>query len=396
MIEIFLPASKSISNRILIINALSGNLNPVHNLSGAKDTQDLIRCLRSEEKNLHVGEGATTLRFLLAYFAVTQQHKILQCGSSLKRRPVKTLLVTLEKLGCKFRFLEEEYELPLEIIEGVNENYQDELIIDTSVSSQFVSAVLLIAPYLKNGLEIKYSEWLVSEPYIQMTKKLMKHYGADLIEKDHATKVMPSNYIDAEFTVESDWSAAAFYYALFGLTDVKSIYFPNLRISGLQGDEIIIEFFKQFGIYSIQEEGGVRIYKSIIEPPNRVEFDFTDYPDLFPPLAMFCALKKTNAHFSGLQHLVFKESNRLRIISDFLINQKVKIIYDQFDREKLNADFMMSTFNKKVPYLYLSHNDHRIAMAFSLLKTIRKIYIDRAEVVEKSFPGYWDELKKII
>ncbi len=393
--EILLPASKSISNRVLIIRALAGSDAFIKNLSEAKDTKDLLNGLQTRNFEIYVGEGATTLRFLIAYFAIIHRKIKLNCAPTLQRRPIKVLLEILEQLGCQFNYLESEYQLPLEILQGVQENYSRKLNIDTTMSSQFVSAILLISPYLTEGLEIKYSEDLVSEPYIKMTIKLMKEFGVELIERNHTVCILPSKYHFQNYTVEADWSAACFFYAFLGILETKNLYFPNLQISGLQGDEILIQFFNQFGILTLTETNGIKIIKTKKVKPDFVEFDFTNYPDLFPPISIFCAITKTNALFKGLQHLVFKESNRLKVISDFLISQKVKITHHHTGSGDLSADFEMSSFDYNIPQSYSSFNDHRIAMSFSLLNTIKKIEITNPEVVQKSFPGYWEELKKI-
>ncbi len=394
--EILLPSSKSISNRVLIIHALSSGTSGLTNISEAKDTQDLIRCLKSESSEVHVGEGATTLRFLLAYYAIKQKKIKLYCAPSLQKRPIKPLLEILEQLGCKFNYLEKKYQLPLQLIRGVQDDYSRQLFIDSSMSSQFASAILLISPYLKDGLQIQYSEGMVSEPYIRMTIKLMREFGIDLIEKDHIVQIAPSNYKLNKYSIEADWSAAGFFYALLGLKETGTLFFPNLRISGLQGDEILVSFFNQFGISTLVEQEGVRIIKEKIKKPDYVEFDFTKHPDLFPPISMFCAITKTNALFKGLQHLVFKESNRLKVISDFLMKQHVKITHHHTGSGDLSADFLMNDFNDDIATTFCSFNDHRIAMAFSLLNTIRKVMILNPEVVRKSFPGYWDEFDKVM
>jgi 3-phosphoshikimate 1-carboxyvinyltransferase len=392
--EILLPASKSITNRVLIIKALTQSSAHIYNSSSAKDSLDLIRCLQSEDKLIDVGEGATTLRFLLAYFAVTHKLKILRCSPSLQKRPLKELIIILEKLGCRFSYLENEYQLPLEILQGISETYPGKIQIDTNISSQFASAILLIAPYLKNGLEIEYSNSIVSEPYLKMTKNLMLEFGAKLEEASHSINIKPCYYQFHNFTIESDWSNAAFFYSLMGILKNGSYYFPDLKLSGLQGDEITAEFYKQFGIITRPESGGIRIHYEPVTKPGRIEFDFTHYPDLFPPIALFCAITKTNGGFTGLQNLVHKESNRLRIISDFLVQQQVNITEFKSNQGELSAEFEMCKFNDQIPDTFDSHNDHRIAMSFSLLNTIRNIDIKNPDVVQKSFPGYWEQLKK--
>lgn len=183
-----------------------------------------------------------------------------------------------------------------------------------------------------------------------------------------------------------------FFYALLGLQEKACIYFSGLRKSGLQGDETLITFFEWFGLKSICIEDGIRLEKFNIEIPGSVAFDFTNCPDLFPAIAIFCALNKVNCYFSGLQHLQFKESNRLDIISRFLESQHVRII-----RPTQNDGiyyFEMAAIQFNLESAYSSYMDHRIAMAFSLIKWRYPIEIENPEVVSKSFPNYWDEYRK--
>lgn len=378
------------------MHALSGSNIPIENLSESDDTRNLIHCLSTQESEIHVGQGATTLRFLLAYLALSKKNSTLHCSQDLKTRPLKNLLDILKQLGCQFEYLENEYQLPLRIVKGIQEHQHTEVRIDTSESSQFVSAILMISPYLPSGLNIQFSDHRVSEPYIRMTYLLMQEFGAKLLVNPEGIQVLPSTYKLDKYIVEADWSAASFFFALLRLKEKGSIVFPGLKHSGLQGDEIVNKFFSDFGIHSKINSQGLEIYIDNLRTPEFVEFDFTNYPDMFPPIAIFCAIVKVNCRFKGLQHLVFKESNRLKIISDFLIQQNVPIHHIKSISGDLSAEFDMSKFNFDIPKQYSSHNDHRIAMSFSLLACIGPIQIQNPEVVAKSFPDYWNQFNKIL
>lgn len=392
-LAIQLPASKSISNRLLIIQALCATKFQIDNLSDADDTIDLQRCLNGVESDkLNVGEGATTLRFLLAYLTLLNKSVILDCGQSLRKRPLHELIKVLESLHCEFYFIEGDFKLPLKIIKGISEPIPDLLKIDGSLSSQFISSILLIAPCLNKTISIEVTGNLVSATYLTMTIQLMRDFGIKILQDPSLITIYKSNYVGKEYRVESDWSAAVFFYALLGLQEKACIYFHGLRKSGLQGDETLITFFEWFGLKSICIEDGIRLEKFNIEIPGSVAFDFTNCPDLFPAIAIFCALNKVNCYFSGLQHLQFKESNRLDIISRFLESQHVRII-----RPTQNDGiyyFEMAAIQFNLESAYSSYMDHRIAMAFSLIKWRYPIEIENPEVVSKSFPNYWDEYRK--
>jgi 3-phosphoshikimate 1-carboxyvinyltransferase len=392
-LAIHLPASKSISNRLLIIQALCTSKFQIENLSKADDTIDLQRCLNdTESEKLNVGEGATTLRFLLAYLALYHKSPILDCGEGLRKRPIHEIIKVLESLHCEFYFIEGDFKLPLKIIKGISEPIPDFLKIDGSLSSQFISSILLIAPFLNKTITIEVTGNLVSATYLSMTIQLMHDFGVQILQDRALITIHKSSYIGKDYFVESDWSAAVFFYALLGLQERGCINFPGLRKSGLQGDEVLITFFEWFGLKTICLEDGIRIEKFNIEIPGSVAFDFTNCPDLFPAMAIFCALNKVNCYFSGLQHLQYKESNRLDIISRFLESQHVRILKPT--QEEGIYYFEMDAIQFNLDSSYSSYMDHRIAMAFSLIKWRYPIEIDNSEVVSKSFPNYWDEYRK--
>ncbi|HEX5624876.1 MAG TPA: hypothetical protein VFX48_02575, partial [Saprospiraceae bacterium] len=299
-------------------------------------------------------------------------------------------------MGCEFQFLEDAYRLPLRMLRGISDDYPRIIELDARQSSQFVSAMMLIAPALQNGLEIRTGADRVSDPYIRQTLLLMREMGETIDDDGISIRVESGYHFPMMgYAVESDWSAAAFFYARLALGETGSLFFPGLHRSGLQGDQKVAEFFTAFGVSTMETDDGIQIEKTKCEWPVDVQFDFTAFPDLFPPLAMFCAIRKVNARFNGLQHLEHKESNRLKVISEFLLEQSVQMEFTKHPSGMLSGVFHMSNFSTAIKDHYSSHGDHRIAMAFSLLNVLRPIRIDDPEVVGKSFPGYWEEMGRL-
>lgn len=390
--QVELPSSKSISNRLLIIKALGNLKKPIHHLSDSDDTQNLQKALDHKAPRINVGEGGTTLRFVLSYFCLINEGKILDGTGNLRSRPLNPLTQVLQKMGCLFAFENKEFELPIEILSGVNKDHSELVQIDSSISSQFVSSILLIAPYFNKGLKLCWTADGVSEPYIQMTLQLMQLFGIQISKEGKILNVKPGSYSDLEYTVEADWSAAAFILAWMALQEKSMYFFPNLQRSGLQADEVVLDFLQHFGVTTASKENGLLIEKKPKVKPRFLKFDFTNCPDLFPVLAIYCALQKVNVQFKGLQHLVHKESNRLQIINDFLLHCNVNILEIQPGREMY---FEMQNFQLNKDIHLDSHHDHRIAMAFSLLYKITDVSISNPHVVSKSFPAYWEVFEKI-
>lgn len=391
---VHLPSSKSISNRLLIIQALSKIPFELNNLSEAKDTKDLISCLHDENLHIHVGDGGTTFRFLLAYFFISQKEKVISASGALSRRPHKILFETLENLGAYFEYGgENKYSLPVHHIPRSIRQDIREIEVDASLSSQFITAIMLIAPYLKHGLHIKLKNTIVSSPYITMTTNLMRQSNIILHQYKNDIKIEPGNYKRDTYDIEADWSAAAFFYCLLGLAPSGEIFFPNLKISGLQADEKINVIMSEFGIESLSKPLGVLIQKNEHNKCDEIEIDFIDCPDLFPAFSVFCAIKKCNLKSRNVQHLEHKESNRLNQIVRVLeqCNCKCEILREDnsISLYSNNSNFILANL------IFDPVEDHRLAMAYSLFSYVAAVDITDIEVVNKSFPGYWDELKTL-
>ncbi len=393
--QILLPSSKSISNRLLIIHALAGLDHQISNLSEAEDTQILRKAVESDHYQVHLGEGATTLRFALAYFCLKGAKKHLDAAASLKKRPLEPLLSVLEQMGCRFSFEDKPYQLPLIIEKGVDPDFSEHLFVEMEQSSQFASAIAMIGPCLKNGLKLLLPSHRVSEPYFLMTLKLMKKYGIQCQMGLNHVYINQGNYRKQPDDVEADWSGAAFFLAWAALQPNCCLYFPNLQKTALQSDEKALDFFRTFGLEYIFDERGMKLVKQKEGSSPEVQFDFKDCPDLFPAICMFCALKKIPANFLNIQHLEHKESNRYAVLKQFMEEAHVHVTETRTPDHFLHARFDMQGFNFSSRDILCTHQDHRIAMAYSLLISQYKIELDDAEVVKKSFPGFWKEFGKL-
>ena len=384
-----LPASKSISNRVLIIQALVENKFEIYNLSTANDTVLLQKLLAEHQEYAFCGDGGTTVRFLLAYKAL-KNHKIVIDGSKrLRERPLKPLLNALKELGVDFRFQDKPDHLPLQIIKGlINGGTLD---VDSSISSQFASALMLIAPYLRGGLIIKMSDKTVSSSYLKMTALIMEYFGVEVKIENDRISISENIYKEFNFTVNADWSSAAFIYGICSCLKGSSFYLKGLLINGMQGDEILFDWMKMFGIKSKVYDEGIYIEQFEVES-EFVHLDLLNNPDLLPALATIAAIKGINAEFTGLQTLVHKESDRLQSVKAELekLGVDINITSDKMVvNGKINNDLIEDM-------LFETYNDHRLAMAWSILSCSGKtVTINNPKVVQKSFPNFFETLKEI-
>jgi len=388
-VTVDLPTSKSISNRLLIIQALSEEHFEIKNLSTADDTVLLQELLNSKTDTLDCGMGGTTMRFLLSYLVLKGDNRIITGHSRLKERPIKELLLALENLGAKFHYLEKEFSLPLRIVQSISTG--GTVTIDASISSQFVSSLMLIAPYLQNGLTINFSGSTVSSSYIYMTANLMKQYGVDVASNTNSITIPDSKYIAKEVTVNGDWSSAAFIYGICALIPNSRIDLVSLKLDRLQGDEALVDIMRNFGVSTTITQNGIQIRNCL--PTNKIsKLDLINNPDLLPALAVLAFCKGMKIEFTGLQTLVGKESNRLAAI--------------QTELKKLNADIQITDSTLKVDskldlaklnnIVFDTYNDHRLAMAFSLFAVFNQsITIINPTVVSKSFSKYFDVLNEL-
>ncbi len=286
--SVLLPASKSESNRALIIDALTNHQCTLQNLSEARDTQTMQRLLHSQEQTLDVIDAGTTMRFLTAYVAISNKDKILTGTSRMCERPISILVDALRSLGADITYLNKEGFPPIHI-KGLKYSGVKELAIRGDVSSQYISALLMIASALPEGLRLKLTGHVGSKPYIQMTLKQMEHFGIQSQWEENIITISRQTYIPATFWVESDWSAASYWYSIAALAGDAAIELRGLKQNSLQGDSAIAGIMDQLGVKSTFVEGGVRLTNTA--SAEKVAVDFTHCPDLAQTIAVICAAK---------------------------------------------------------------------------------------------------------
>jgi 3-phosphoshikimate 1-carboxyvinyltransferase len=391
--SIQLPASKSISNRALILNALSNSVFPIKNLSDSDDTQVMLKTFESKDTIVDIGAAGTAMRFLTAYFSQCQGNRVITGSERMKNRPIRILVEALRQTGAEIRYLEKEGFPPLHI-EG-RKLSGGEIILDGSVSSQYLSALLMVAPTMEKGLTVRLKGNIISRPYIDMTLRLMELFGVKALGEENVIRITPQTYTARPFRVESDWSAASYWYEMAALAQGSpEVELLGLEKNSLQGDAKVAGIFENLGIKTdFLPSGNVRLTQL---PPDKIRterfrYNFVNEPDLAQTLAVTCCLLGIPFSFDGLQSLKIKETDRISALQTEL--KKLGYLV------KNPADGWMEWEGERCepePAPVIStYEDHRMAMAFApaCLKT-GTIRIREPEVVSKSYPGFWNDLKK--
>jgi 3-phosphoshikimate 1-carboxyvinyltransferase len=379
-----LPASKSISNRVLILDALSGGKSKLHNLSDANDTQLMHRLIASNDSVIDVEDAGTTMRFLTAYFAITNQHKIITGTHRMKERPIGILVEALRSLGAQIEYREKDGYPPLETLNFTTQKTSS-IRIRGDVSSQFISALMMMAPVLPRGLTLHLEGKVGSRPYIDMTASLMNHFGmtSEVLEKE--IRIPKGQYRPAEYTVESDWSASSYWFAFAALAKSAEIRLPRLLSASLQGDSAIMKIMESLGVKSSMEGNLMNLSK--VPAKQSLTWDFTHCPDLAQTVAVVCAAKGIKGHFTGLESLRIKETDRISALQMELAKIGAQLIENDHQWELLPGQDLPPHAS------FQSYKDHRMAMAFAPLAAIMNIEIENPAVVKKSYPKFWEDLR---
>jgi 3-phosphoshikimate 1-carboxyvinyltransferase len=379
-----LPASKSISNRVLILNALSGGKSKLHNLSDANDTQLMLSLIDSEDSVVDVEDAGTTMRFLTAYFAITNQHKIITGTHRMKERPIGILVDALRSLGAQIEYREKEGYPPLETL-NFSSQKTSSIRIRGDVSSQFISALMMVAPGLPQGLTLHLEGKIGSRPYIEMTASLMSHFGiaSEVLEKE--VRIPSGQYLPAEYTVESDWSAASYWFGFAAMAKNAEILLPRLLSQSLQGDSAIVKIMESLGVQSSMEGNLMKLSK--VPAKQSLTWDFTHCPDLAQTVAVVCAAKGIEGNFTGLESLRIKETDRIAALQTELGKIGAHLIEGNHQWKLVPA--------KELPdsAFFHSYKDHRMAMAFAPLATVMNVEIENPVVVKKSYPKFWEDVR---
>ena len=378
-----LPSSKSLSNRALIINALTENKGTLHNLSTARDTQLMKSLLNTPSSGIDVMDAGTTMRFLTAYFAITGQHKILTGTARMKERPIHLLVDALRKLGVTIEYKEKEGFPPIEI-KGFGGQLTYQITMRGDVSSQFISALMMTAPCLPKGLIIRLEGKVGRKPYLAMTAELMTIFGIKPDMKEDMIHIPHGQYKPATYRVEPDWSAASYWFAFVSLADKAEIVLPGVESYALQGDRVIVDIMSRLGVRSEFREDGLHLTKSAAT--DHLTWDFTNCPDLAQTVLPVCAMKKVHGEFTGLESLRIKETDRIAALQSEL-RKLGAILEEDSGRWKIHPGDLPSA----KPFIKTYH-DHRMAMGFAPVAVQMDIDIEAPEVVNKSYPSFWDDL----
>ena len=381
-----LTASKSESNRVLIIRALCEQHFPIHNLAAAKDTETMVSLLAEKGKIKDVGPAGTTMRFLTAYYANTPGTWTLTGSERMRNRPIAFLVDALKSLGANIEYLEKDGCPPMKIQGGKLKG--GKITIDGSVSSQYLSALIMIAPSLTGGLEMELTGKIASIPYLKMTLALIAEFGAKYTFEGSIIKIEEGKYQGKEFTVEADWSAASYWYQIAALSDEANITLKGLKEVSLQGDSAIVEMYKTFGVESTFNGTQVKLLKSNTNSADTFNYDFSDCPDVAQTLAATLIGLNVKGHFKGLESLRIKETDRITAIKNELekFGASIDILPD--DEIQINQA-TVSSYNGAIE----TYDDHRVAMSIApLCLKIDRIEIKEPNVVAKSYPDFWNDL----
>lgn len=384
-----LPASKSISNRALIIHALSKGNDVLSNLSDCDDTRVMVKALTEGGEVIDILAAGTAMRFLTAYLSSTPGTHIITGTERMQQRPIQILVNALRELGASIEYTRNEGFPPLRI-EGAP-LAGNEITLKGNVSSQYISALLMIGPILKNGLQLRLTGEVVSRPYINLTLQLMKDFGASARwTSDQSISVEPQPYRCVPFTVESDWSAVSYWYQMAVLSSEADIELTGLFRHSYQGDSRGAEVFARLGIETEYTEEGIRLRKNG-SCVKRLDEDFVDIPDLAQTFVVTCALLDVPFRFTGLQSLKIKETDRIEALKA----EMKKLGYVLHDEDDSILYWNGERIEPQACPVIKTYEDHRMAMAFAPAAIhYPTIQIDEPQVVSKSYPGYWDDLRK--
>ncbi|MBK5721913.1 3-phosphoshikimate 1-carboxyvinyltransferase [Dysgonomonas sp. Marseille-P4677] len=384
-----LPASKSISNRALILNALSLSPFNIANLSDCDDTNVMVEAFKSGNSLIDVKAAGTSMRFLTAFLAITPGEWVITGTERMKERPIHLLVDALISLGARIQYLGKVGFPPLKI-KGTSLN-GGEIFLSGDVSSQFISALLMIAPTMSKGLTIHLEGDIISIPYIKLTLGMMAQYGVRTHWDGRTIKIHPEEYKATHYTVESDWSAASYWYEIAALYDDSHIELKGLFRDSMQGDSKVAELFLDLGVATEYTENGVVLTKTG-KKTKKLFHNFVNEPDLAQTFAVTCCMMGIPFMFTGLQTLKIKETDRIEALK----NELKKLGYLLYDSENSILEWNGEKCEPDPDPVIKTYEDHRMAMAFAPA-AIKLDHINIAEpkVVTKSYPRFWDDLKSV-
>ena len=389
-----ISGSKSISNRGLIIEAMSATQTTFNNLSTSDDTVRLLRYLRMIEKCrssriplvIDTGNAGTVMRFLAAFLSLGEGQWLLTGSDRMKERPIGDLVDVLKRMDAKINYPGSPTFPPLMITGSQLKSKQ--LTVDVSKSSQFVSALMMIGPALPEGLVINFSSFPVSFSYIEMTAGLMKLAGADVSLTEHAVHIKPGQYKLPEYTVEPDWSSASYWYEMAAFSTEVDFFLASYQKNSLQGDSALVDIFKQLGVNTTFENNGIRLTtnKKLTE---LLDYDCSSCPDLVPAILTTCAALGVKAKLSGVGHLKYKESDRIEVFKTEL--QKIGA---ELKTTENSVELYPMVNKPQSKLVFDTYKDHRVAMSLAPLALMYdNVIVNEPGVVEKSYQAFWEDVK---
>lgn len=386
--QIAVTGSKSETNRLLLLQALFSNI-ALANTSNSDDSEVMQKALKGNEEIVDIHHAGTAMRFLTAYFAVNEGREVVLTGSPrMQERPIKVLVEALQQLGAQISYEKEEGYPPIRIkgqkITAFKVN------IPANVSSQYISALLLVAPKLENGIELTLIGNITSVPYIKMTLALLNDLNIQTSFEGNVIRVYPKPEVESkEITVESDWSSASYFFSLVALSKTATISLSSYKASSLQGDSALVEIYAKMGVETRFENNKMTLVKQQnfkLEPLN---LELNNTPDIAQTIVVTCLGLGIGCHLTGLHTLKIKETDRLEALRIELtkLGANITVTNDSLTlvaSTHINSNIAIATYN-----------DHRMAMAFAPLALKVPIIIDNAEVVSKSYPDFWKDLESL-
>ena len=387
--ELTITGSKSESNRLLVLKALHPQIE-IQNLSNSDDSQVTQEGLKSKSNIIDIHHAGTAMRFLTAYFAIQPHRQVILTGSErMQERPIKLLVDALNSLGADITY-EKEVGFPPLIIKG-KEIKINRVALPSNISSQYISALMLIAPSLKNGLKIDLVGEITSVPYIKMTQRIMDQLGFETAFDGNQIAIQPTSKIETnQWTVESDWSSASYFYSIVALAHRSEITLKSYFEESRQGDAALTEIYQKFGVKTTHSNGKITLSKTAdFTLPNYIMINLKNTPDLAQTIAVTCLGLDIDCKLTGLHTLKIKETDRLAALKIEIEKLGAKVKITDRSLELVNT----GNINKNI--FIDTYNDHRMAMAFAPMGLKVPININNAGVVSKSYPGFWDDLRKI-
>jgi 3-phosphoshikimate 1-carboxyvinyltransferase len=387
-VDIAVTGSKSETNRLLLLQALFPNIT-LANTSNSDDSEVMQKALKGDEEIVDIHHAGTAMRFLTAYFAVNDGREVVLTGSQrMTERPIKVLVEALGQLGAKITY-EKEVGYPPIRIKG-QKITASKVTIAANVSSQYISALLLVAPKLENGIELTLDGEITSIPYIKMTLALLNDLDIKTSFEGNVIKVYPKQEVVAkEMVVESDWSSASYFFSLVALADTASITLSSYKENSLQGDSALVEIYKQMGVETHFEGNKMTLVKMPDFKLETLTLELNNTPDIAQTIVVTCLGLGIGCHLTGLHTLKIKETDRLEALRIELTKLGANISVTD------HSLTLVATNNINNNVKIATYNDHRMAMAFAPLALKVPIIIENAEVVSKSYPDFWEDMKKL-